>query len=399
MTRILLALLLLSSPALGDERKDKTPELSATEVLDAMLAPTLIRPGQIASAAKGDVMCGITGGTFSLLTAGANNTVLTADSTQTCGFKWSTAGSGTVTGTGSTGKIPKWSSSTALTDSLAADSGTKFTYGAGGGTPAQSYDGIISNVAGVTQITALNATNSVQIGMFAHSATGYFGTWTNHPIIIRTNNTDAVTIAAVGTVTFLANGRHIVGGGGTTSSTALRIDGGSGTGIGSYTSFAKNGTDQASIGNASVILGSGTASDLALFAQSGNAIDFYTNGSTSARWGINITGDLTFGASKHIYLSAGSPTLTTCTNCGAGATITGTDNDFVIYAPNATGGNLTITVTFGHTFSSTPICRGVYPGGGQASIFPITSTTAITSLVTNPSYPGIYMDFSCGSQG
>lgn len=72
----------------------------------------------------------------------------------------------------------------------------------GGGTGAltQPYDGLAANVAGAAQVSARNSTDSVEIGLFAHTATGFFGTWTNHPLQIRTNNADAMRVHVSGGV-------------------------------------------------------------------------------------------------------------------------------------------------------------------------------------------------------
>ena len=43
--------------------------------------------------AKGDLLAGTTANTFSKLTVGANNTVLTADSSTSTGLKWAAANS------------------------------------------------------------------------------------------------------------------------------------------------------------------------------------------------------------------------------------------------------------------------------------------------------------------
>jgi fibronectin-binding autotransporter adhesin len=177
--------------------------------------------------------------------------------------------------------------------------------------------------------------------------------------------TGTVNVGFGGTLVGTSNGRSIIGAGTAGSSTALRVDGGTGAGSGSYISFAKAATDQASVGMESALIGSGTSNNLVLFPAAGNAINFYTNGSTSIRWGINTAGDFTFGASSHIFASNGTPS---CTGCA------GTDYAFT----GTQSGAGAVTVTFGHTFSTTPVCIATHNGSANALFTTAVSTTGVT---------------------
>ena len=74
-------------------------------------------------------------------------------------------------------------------------------------------------------------------------------------------------------------------------------------------------------------------------------------GSGALRWGIDSSGNWTFGSSAHIALGAGTPTISS--GFGAGSTITGTSYAFKIVT--GTGLPTTGTVSFGTTFSSAPM--------------------------------------------
>lgn len=77
---------------------------------------------------KGDLLVTPGGTTLNKLAVGTDGYVLTADAASTNGVKWAAAsGGGSLTGSGTTGKIPKWSGSTALGDSLLTESGTVVT--------------------------------------------------------------------------------------------------------------------------------------------------------------------------------------------------------------------------------------------------------------------------------
>ena len=69
--------------------------------------------------AKGDLVVGTGADTFDKLTVGANNTVLTADSSTSTGLKWAVAGGGS---------LPTFSAYDTASQSLSANTATKITY-------------------------------------------------------------------------------------------------------------------------------------------------------------------------------------------------------------------------------------------------------------------------------
>lgn len=106
-------------------------------------------------------------------------------------------------------------------------------------------------------------------------------------------------------VTVAANGRHFIGAGGTTTSTALRLNGGDGTGLGPWIELAKNGTVYGHVGLESGILGSGTSSNLTLYSGS-NGIVMYANGTLRAT--LTSTGLFGLGISPSNPLAVQSAT-------------------------------------------------------------------------------------------
>lgn len=70
-----------------------------------------------------------------------------------------------------------------------------------GGDPA-SVDGTLLHAtnAGATAISVRDSTNDVETYLYAGSSGGIVGTYTNHPLAIRTNNTDRITVLSGGNV-------------------------------------------------------------------------------------------------------------------------------------------------------------------------------------------------------
>jgi hypothetical protein len=98
----------------------------------------------------------------------------------------------------------------------------------------------------------------------------------------------------------------------------------------------------------------GGVGGLTLVALNGSGpIKFYTGGS-NLRWGINPAGDFTIGPSARIALSNGTPFVSS--GFGTGSTVTGTDYAFTISL--GTGANTGGTISFGHTWSTAPVCTG-----------------------------------------
>lgn len=116
------------------------------------------------------------------------------------------------------------------------------------------------------------------------------------------------------------------------------------------------------------------AGGLSIAATSGSgALRFYTGG-TAVRWGVNAAGDFTYGASSHISDSVGTPAR--ASGCGGGTTIAGTDYAFIM--TKSTGTDTTCVVTFGHTWSTTPICTVSVVLGNVPVLTVVPSTLNIT---------------------
>lgn len=75
----------------------------------------------------------------------------------------------------------------------------------------------------------------------------------------------------------------------------------------------------------------------------------------AAKWGINANGDFTFGASSHLALSSGTPTISS--GGGTGASITGTDYGFIVTVGTSPG-SANIVINYGHTYTSAPAAVG-----------------------------------------
>jgi hypothetical protein len=184
------------------------------------------------------------------------------------------------------------------------------------------------------------------------------------------NSAQIMTLTNAGVWRVFGPGRHIIGEGGTTNNSVLRIDGGNGAGIGSYVSFAKAATDLGSVGLTSAVIGTGTSSNLAVYSAS-NGLEFYSNG--LLRWGVNTAGDFTYGPSSHIAMSGGTPTI--ASGFGTGSSL-GNVTDYAGSIVSGTGSPTTGTLTFGHTWSQTPACIGMtFSGGAVVPVYILATTT------------------------
>jgi hypothetical protein len=109
--------------------------------------------------AKGDIIAATAADTVARLAVGANDTVLTADSSTTTGLKWATPSSGsTFVGV----RLTK-----SATQSLANNTGTKITWD----TETYDTDGFHSLVTNTSRITI----PSGKAGYYSITATGAFG--------------------------------------------------------------------------------------------------------------------------------------------------------------------------------------------------------------------------------
>lgn len=116
-------------------------------------------------------------------------------------------------------------------------------------------------------------------------------------------------------------------------------------------------------------------------------IKFYTGG-TNLRWGINSAGDHLFGASSHISDSSGTPVIASGFGSGAN-TIAGADYAFVVNSGGAAG--VTGTVTFGHTWSTAPVCVAANSAASSAIVIGTTTTTVTLTVGTGTLATPVYV--------
>ena len=142
----------------------------------------------------------ITGALYdSANSAGTNGQVLTSTAT---GTAWSSTGAG-ITGSGTAGKLPKWSSTTALADSVITESSSNI--GIGITNPSQKLDvaGTVAatNSGGNPNFRAVDGSiiTKVQSQSVGDTA-GAIGTESNHVLRLVTNNTARVTLDTSGNV-------------------------------------------------------------------------------------------------------------------------------------------------------------------------------------------------------
>lgn len=139
--------------------------------------------------------------------------------------------------------------------------------------------------------------------------------------------------------------------------------------IQAFSSTFTSSTYQQASGSALVANSAGGLSVVAL--NGSGAIRFYTGGG-NLRWGINSAGDHTFGASSHIADSSGTPTI--ASGFGTTPAIIGTDYAFSVGGGG--GSASTGTVTFGHTWTTSPICTAT------SFTTPVTTGIAVASSTT-----------------
>ncbi len=92
------------------------PSLAASKITSGTLATA--RGGfnaDVSTVAKGGLVAGTGAGTFGVLAPGTTGFVLTLDPAEATGMKWGAAGSGTVTGTGTSTRLAFWSSTNDIT--------------------------------------------------------------------------------------------------------------------------------------------------------------------------------------------------------------------------------------------------------------------------------------------
>lgn len=195
------------------------------------------------------------------------------------------------------------------------------------------------------------------------------------------------TLSDAGALSVPNVGTHVFGGGGTVTNSIIRLNGGSGTGIGGYIQLQRNGTQSALIGDRAGLTASGTSADLILFAETSNAIGFMTNGSTTQKFGINANGDWLKGS--NIMDSTGTPTV--ASGFRTGNSISGNDYAFTIQVGTSGGAATSGVVNFGRTWTNTPHCvaqsyfSDVTPAVMASAVAVATTTQAQISFTSTSS--------------
>ena len=107
---------------------------------------------------------------------------------------------GSITGNGTTNKIPLWTGGTALGDSVMAQSVTNI--GIGTTTPAVKLEVIGSVTSGIRLKSSAGASNGFNIYNNSVSDTAVLSNFYSGPMVFETNNTERMRIASTGQVKF-----------------------------------------------------------------------------------------------------------------------------------------------------------------------------------------------------
>jgi len=187
---------------------------------------------------------------------------------------------------------------------------------------------------------------------------------------------------------FTATGNHTFGPGGTGTGTTLNVNGANASGAGGLFQIQKNGGTTIQIGHKSAVFAAGTAADLSILAPASSGIGFFTNNTNTERWGINSAGDHTFGSSSHIADSSGTPVIASGFG-SSGNSIAGNDYAFAVSSGGSAG--VTGTVTFGHTFSSAPVCVAANSAASSAIVVSTTTTQVTLTVGTGTLATPVYV--------
>jgi len=181
-----------------------------------------------------------------------------------------------------------------------------------------------------------DSVNSVQVAMGAFNSQGFFGTLSNHPQLFYVNSGEGMRLTSTG-----------LGIGTSSPSASFKLDvtglirsNATANGGGQFT-IAKSGTTVGVLCGSGNVIGS-AATDLALYAETGNAVSIFTNGSATARATFDTSGNLGVGTtSPSDYFSTASKFVIANTSGDVGMTIatssTGTGNIFWADATSGTG--------------------------------------------------------------
>jgi hypothetical protein len=268
-------------------------------------------------------------------------------------------------------------------NSTAADA---LCVGSSGGASPTCTGGVQSGVLSITgalaTASALKVTetgSSSVVGLEFRRTGGTASTWT---LFNPGGSTDFYLASGVGNVFTLTAAGALGLSAGITAGSTVTINAAAGSN--GYVSKV-SGSNKAIFGLTGFIEGD-SSTDAAVFAESGLGIFFYTNGSSSQRFSINTTGDWRMGASDHIMDSVGTPTITDHFSGSASDTIAGTDYAFKwTFGSTLDGAG---TVTFGHTFSTAPICVVSFGGAPPAVAMRISGTTTTTVSVAGAALNG-----------
>lgn len=171
------------------------------------------------------------GGTTPAISMAAASSTTDGYLTSTDWNTFNSKGSGTVTGSGTTNYVPKFTSSTAIGNSLIYDNGTNV--GIGTSSPTSFGSGaVVTEIKGTTGYGALLAsTNTVTGQLFANEGglSVHLGSRTNHPLLLTTSNTERMRIDTSGNV------------GIGTSSPAAKLHVTNGNSVNAVTSFFTSG--------------------------------------------------------------------------------------------------------------------------------------------------------------
>lgn len=223
-----------------------------------------------------------------------------------------------------------------------------------GGSPADNSASFFKFLASNSAFNWQIGTNATVAGglEFTPSTAGGGSTFTT-PVLL---------LSAPGLLTVNGAGSHTFGAGGTAVSSAVVVNGGNATGAGGSVQIQKNGAATILIGHLSSILGSGTSSELAIYAPTSSGIGFYTNASTSQKWGINAAGDFTIGSGSSISDSVGTPAVS---SCGASPSIAG--KDYAFHVNTGSTATTSCTVTLGHSLTG-QVCWGNFGDVAQGPL-------------------------------
>lgn len=202
------------------------------------------------------------------------------------------------------------------------------TMGRGADTPNYSSSQFIANGAANSGFTARNSTDHVEYFALSSTAAAYAGTYTNHPLILRTNNVDRATLDTSGNMSGLLSLQRTGG---------VAVQG-------------SNTNDSASAGFVGEYISSTIAAGSALALTTGTPLNVTSISLTAGDWTV----------AAHAYVKMG--TSTSYTNVNYSGSTTSATQDFTpgrwinFSTPAAVIGNTHITfgaVSFRLSLAST----------------------------------------------